>query len=151
MFNNDHFRFLSEGKAGKVLKVKAKKRTGAKNFISTMRLTLTDYFTADKTVALGGVFLLKEGKAREHVMQHFSTVPLLSEEDVNNWLTFHEFPAPLIAVGTFLTNEADLDLRLQHFHNFSKHGKGGHYHNGESFLLISEKLYEGHLFYRYNP
>jgi hypothetical protein len=27
------------------------------------------------------------------------------------------------------TNECDLDLRLQHFHSFSKHGEGGHYHN----------------------
>jgi hypothetical protein len=26
------------------------------------------------------------------------------------------------------TNECDLDLRLQHFHSFSKHGEGGHYH-----------------------
>lgn len=120
--------FLCEGKAGKVLKVTAKKRTGKENFISTMRLTLTEYFTEDKTVGLGGVFLLKEGKANQHVMDNFSKVPLNTEEELNKWLTFHEMSAPLIAVGTFVTNEADLDLRLQHFHSFSQHGQGGHYH-----------------------
>lgn len=120
--------FLCEGKAGKVLRVKAKKRTGDENFVSAMRLTLAEYFTEDKVVGLGGVFLMKEGKAKQHVMDQFSATPLHTEEDLNNWLTFHEMPAPLIAVGTMVTSEADLDLRLQHFHSFSKHGHGGHYH-----------------------
>lgn len=120
--------FLCEGKPGKVLKVTAKKRIGQENFISAMRLTLHEYFTDDKTVGLGGVFLLKEGKAKQHVMDHFSKEPLNTEEELNEWLTFHEMRSPLIAVGTLVTNEADLDLRLQHFHSFSKHGEGGHYH-----------------------
>lgn len=120
--------FLCEGKAGKVLRVKAKKRTGTENFVSAMRLTLAEYFTEDKVVGLGGVFLMKEGKAKQHVMDQFSSTPLHTEEELNNWLTFHEMPAPLIAVGTMVTSEADLDLRLQHFHSFSTHGHGGHYH-----------------------
>lgn len=120
--------FLSEGKNGKVLKVNAKNRIGDENFISAMRVTLADYFTLDKTIGLGGVFLLKTGKAKQHVMDDFSKTPLHTEDDLNKWLTFHEMPAPLIAVGTFVTNEADLDLRLQHFHSFSMHGHGGHYH-----------------------
>lgn len=120
--------FLSEGKTGKVLKVIAKKRIGKENFISSVRLTLAEYFTDDKTVGLGGVFLMKQGKAKQHVMDQFSETPLNTEDDLNKWLTFHEMSAPLIAVGTMVTNEADLDLRLQHFHSFSKHGHGGHYH-----------------------
>lgn len=51
--------FLCEGKAGKVLKVSAKKRTGKDNFITVMRESLAEYFTNDKTVGLGGAFLLK--------------------------------------------------------------------------------------------
>lgn len=120
--------FLCEGKPGKVLKVSAKIRTGEENFISAMRKVLAEYFTDDKTVGLGGVFLLKAGKAKQHVMDDFSKEPLNSEEELNNWLTFHSMSAELIAVGTFVTNECDLDLRLQHFHSFSKHGEGGHYH-----------------------
>lgn len=68
------------------------------------------------------------GNAYQHVMAPFSKTPLHTDEDLNNWLTFHEHQSPLINVGTFVTNEADLDLRLQHFHSFSKHGQGGHYH-----------------------
>lgn len=120
--------FLCEGKPGKVLRVSAKKRTGNENFISSIRVALAEYFTDDKTVGLGGVFILKQGKAKLHVMDQFSKVPLNTEEELNNWLTFHEMPAPLIALGTLVTNEADLDLRLQHFHSFSMHGDGGHYH-----------------------
>lgn len=120
--------FLCEGKAGKVLKVKAKRRIGDENFISAMRLTLAEHFSYDKTVGLGGVFVLKQGKAKQHVMDQFSTEPLRTEEELNKWLTFHEMTSPLIAVGTMVTNEADLDLRLQHFHSFSKHNEGGHYH-----------------------
>lgn len=120
--------FLSEGNPGKVLKVTANKRIGQENFISAMRLTLTEHFSDDKVVGLGGVFVMKEGKAKQHVMSQFSSTPLHTEEDLNNWLTFHEHSAPLIAVGTFVTSEADMDLRLQHFHSFSKHNQGGHYH-----------------------
>lgn len=120
--------FLCEGQPGKVLRVAAKKRTGSENFISTIRLTLAEYFTEDKIVGLGGVFIMKEGKARQHVMDQFSETPLHTENDLNKWLTFHEMSAPLIAVGTLVTSEADLDLRLQHFHSFSTHGQGGHYH-----------------------
>ncbi|CAO1302734.1 unnamed protein product [Diamesa tonsa] len=120
--------FLCEGKPGQVLKVVCKTRIGSENFISAVRNTLAEYYTDDKTVGLGGVFLLKNGKANQHVMDDFSKTPITTEEELNNWLKFYEMPAPLIAVGTLVTNEADLDLRLQHFHSFSKHGKGGHYH-----------------------
>lgn len=89
---------------------------------------MAEYFTDEKTIGLGGVFLLKEGKAKQHVMDQFSEKPIKTEEELNDWLTFHEMRSPLVAVGTMVTNEADLDLRLQHFHSFSKHNEGGHYH-----------------------
>lgn len=120
--------FLSEGKAGgKVLKVSCKKRIGEENFISAMRIACAEHYS-DKTVGVGGVFLMKQGKAKQHVMDDFSKTPIHTDEDVNNWLKFFNMDAPLIALGTFVTDEADLDLRLQHFHSFSKHGHGGHYH-----------------------
>lgn len=119
--------FLSEGQQGKVLKVSCKKRIGSENFISAMRLAMADHFKA-QTVGVGGVFILKTGKAKQHVMDDFSKVPINTEEELNNWLKFFDMSAPLIAVGTFVTDEADLDLRLQHFHSFSKHGEAGHYH-----------------------
>jgi Domain of Unknown Function (DUF1907) len=133
--------FLCEGENGKVLKVTAKKRIGSENFISSIRLTLVEHFPKEKTVALGGVFLLKEGKVKQHVMDQFSKVPLNTEEELNEWLTFHEMRSPLTAVGTLVTNEADLDLRLQHFHSFSQHGEGGHYHYDVSFQIKIRLFY----------
>lgn len=74
------------------------------------------------------MFLVKKGKVRQHVMRDFSKTPIHTEEDLNNWLAFYEMPATLTAVGTFVTDEMDLDLRLQHFHSFSQDKWGGHYH-----------------------
>ncbi|GJQ71658.1 hypothetical protein Trydic_g11354 [Trypoxylus dichotomus] len=119
--------FFSEGKTGKVLKVNAKTRTGDDDFIASIRKTLATHY-GDKIVGLGGTFLLKEGKAKQHVMQDFSTTPINSDEELNNWLRFYNMSAPLIAVGTLVTGEYDLDLRVQHFHSFSHHNEAGHYH-----------------------
>jgi hypothetical protein len=132
--------YVCEGNPGKVLKVHCKKRTGDENFISAMRLTLANHFT-DQTVALGGVFIMKEGKAKQHVMDQFSKTPIHTDEELNNWLKFFHMSAPLIALGTFVTDEADLDLRVQHFHSFSKHGDAGHYHYD---VTPDEVEYEGY-------
>ncbi|XP_063229985.1 ester hydrolase C11orf54 homolog [Bacillus rossius redtenbacheri] len=119
--------FCAQGTPGQVLQVICKKRTGADDFVSSIRKTLQSFYK-DKAVGLGGTFLLKEGKAKQHVMPDFSTVPLNSDADVENWLRFFNMSAPLIAVGTLVSADPGLDLRVQHFHSFSHHGKGGHYH-----------------------
>lgn len=120
--------FCSEGKPGKVLKVHCRKRTGQDDFITSVRKVLASHYK-DEPVGLGGTFLLKEGKARQHVMPDFSTTPLHTDDDVNSWLKFYNMSAPLIAVGTLVSADPGLDLRVQHFHSFSHHGEGGHYHN----------------------
>ena len=61
-------------------------------------------------------------------MPDFSQEPLENLRDLDNWLHYYEMTAPLVAVGTLVSNETDLDLRVQHFHSFSHHGEGGHYH-----------------------
>uniref|UniRef100_A0A0V0GA07 DUF1907 domain-containing protein n=1 Tax=Triatoma dimidiata TaxID=72491 RepID=A0A0V0GA07_TRIDM len=120
--------FACEGTSSKVLKVFCKKRKEDENFITAIRTTLEKAYP-DKTLGLGGAFLLKEGKARQHCMPEFSKVPIRSNNDLNNWLKFYEMSAPLVAVGTLLSKDIpDLDLRVQHFHSFSNHGEGGHYH-----------------------
>ncbi|XP_034950342.1 ester hydrolase C11orf54 homolog [Chelonus insularis] len=120
--------FISEGKTGKVIKVYAKNRIGKLDFIATMQKALEKYYTND-LVGLGGTFILKEGKVKQHVMPDFSSTPLNTEKSLNDWLNFYDMSAPLIAVGTFVSSETtDLDLRVQHFHSFSHHGEGGHYH-----------------------
>ncbi|KAL3267923.1 hypothetical protein HHI36_007061 [Cryptolaemus montrouzieri] len=119
--------FFSEGKPGKVLKIHAKTRTGNKDFIASIRESLEQEFP-NKLIGLGGTFLLKEGKAKQHVMRDFSKTPIGTEEELNKWLKFYNMSAPMIAVGTLINGEGGLDLRVQHFHSFSHHGEAGHYH-----------------------
>lgn len=59
----------------------------------------------DKLIGLGGTFLLKEGKAKQHVMRDFSKTPLNNEDDLNNWLKFYNMSAPLVAVGTLINGD----------------------------------------------
>jgi len=139
--------FVSEGKPGKVLRVQCKRRTGEDNFITSIRNILSKQYK-DKVVGLGGVFLLKNGKAHQHVMRDFSKTPIHTEEELNSWLKFYDMPGTLIALGTLVTAEADLDLRLQHFHSFSTTNWGGHYHYDttpdtveyEAYFNIGERI-----------
>lgn len=119
--------YVSEGQKGKVVRVKCKKRLGADNFITACQNAVKTTF-GDKHIGVGGVFLLKNGNAHQHVMRDFSKVPLHTHEDVDNWLKFYDMPGTLIALGTFVSDDMDLDLRLHHFHSFSKSNWGGHYH-----------------------
>ena len=54
---------------------------------------------------LGGAFLLKEGKAKQHIMPDFSKKPINTDEEVNEWLHFYNMSAPLIAVGTLVSSD----------------------------------------------
>lgn len=119
--------FVSEGQTGKVLHIKCKNRLGSDNFISMCREAVRKAF-GDKPVGVGGVFILKNGSAHQHVMRDFSKTPIHTEEHLNQWLKFYNMPGILIALGTFVTDDMDLDLRVQHFHSFSKNNWGGHYH-----------------------
>lgn len=121
--------FISEGRPGKVIKVHVKKRTGNKNFIEALRNGIENKYGDKQLVGIGGVFLIANGKVKQHVMRDFSKLPITSDEGVTDWLKFYEMSAPLTAVGTFTSNGGgDLDLRVQHFHSFSTHGEAGHYH-----------------------
>ena len=77
---------------------------------------------------MGGVFLIKSGRAKVHVMPDFSKSPLCSDDEVNKWLQYFEASAPLICLTTFHSIDKGQDLRIEHTHCFSKHGDGGHYH-----------------------
>jgi len=121
--------YLSEGKPGKVLEIRLKDRTGSENFVSAVHKTLTAHYGDAKAVGVGGTFLLATGKANIHVMPDFSSTPLVTDEDIMNWLKFYEMDAPLVHVGEIVSADPEkLHLRCEHFHCFSDHGQGGHYH-----------------------
>ncbi|XP_039746520.1 ester hydrolase C11orf54 homolog isoform X1 [Pararge aegeria] len=118
---------LSEGKPGKVIKVVAKKRIGESNFITAIREALKEHY-GDKVVGLGGAFVLRAGRVKHHVMPDFSATPVRTDAEVDAWLHYFDMRAPITHVGTLVSGDLGLDLRVQHFHGFSQHGDGGHYH-----------------------
>lgn len=145
--------FISNGLPGKVVRVTAKGRKGSSsnNFITNLRGILATQYNENtkKQVTLGGVFLIKSGKVKVHIMPDFSKVPLCTDEDVNNWLNYFEVSAPLVALTLFHSYDPGQDLRIEHTHCFSTHGDGGHYHYDttpdeveyEGYFNIASKVY----------
>uniref|UniRef100_A0A1B6EDV6 DUF1907 domain-containing protein n=1 Tax=Clastoptera arizonana TaxID=38151 RepID=A0A1B6EDV6_9HEMI len=122
--------YTCQGKSSKVLKIHCKKRIGKNDFVSAVKQTLASTFK-DQCIGMGGTFLITGSKAKQHVMPDFSKTPILNDDQVNEWLRFYEMGPPLVAVGTFVTKDPGLDLRLQHFHSFGtneSHPEAGHYH-----------------------
>lgn len=124
-----------------MLKVVSRNRTGEENFISAMRKGLSEYYFQNEVVGLGGVFVMKSGRAFVHVMDDFSTTPINTDVELNEWLTFHELESPIVALGDFVSQETDFKLRLQHFHSYSRHNHGGHYHYDTTPDIVE---YEGY-------
>ncbi|XP_045598029.1 ester hydrolase C11orf54 homolog [Procambarus clarkii] len=139
--------FASEGRAGKVLRIWAKKRTGENNFVSCLRQALESHY-GEKPVGLGGTFRLVEGSAWCHVMPDFSSAPLSCDKDINKWLRFFDMPAPMVFLSTLISKDPGLDLRLEHSHGYGNQC-GGHYHYDttpdaveyEAFYNVAEFIY----------
>lgn len=140
--------FGSDGSPGSVLKVEAKIRTGKPNFTETIQDALNAKF-GERVISMGGVFVIKKGKANLHVMPDFSQTPLKSREEVNNWLKYFDMDAPLTCLSVFHSHDPGLDLRIEHTHCFSAHNQGGHYHDDitpkevdyEAYFNVAEVLY----------
>ena len=79
--------FGSAGESGDVLKVMASSRNGPKNFTDCIREAMADSLGQDRTVSLGGVFLIRKGKANIHVMPGFRSPnePFKDRADVDSW------------------------------------------------------------------
>lgn len=125
----------SSGHSGPVLKVTARGRLGVHNFTNCIRFGLHDTYGDSRPISLGGVFLLKKGQAKFHVMPDFphkDNLPFRDREQLEKeWLTYHTFEAPVVCLTVFHSADPDgLGLRMEHTHCFDADGstKGGHYH-----------------------
>ena len=101
--------FLSEGRSGgKVLEVRCSSRKeGGDNLVSALRRTLLDAFPSS-SVGLGGTFVVKRGRVKIHVMPEYSSCPLQSDGDVENWLKFYEVDAgksPFVCMSTSISQD----------------------------------------------
>ncbi|KAH3890800.1 hypothetical protein DPMN_014888 [Dreissena polymorpha] len=118
---------VCDGLPGQVFEVKASTRIGEEDFSRCLKNSLKRYY-GEKPVALGGVFLIEQGKANIHIMSDFSESPITSEEQVNQWLKFFEMGSTLVCLGELVSHDPGYDLRDEHFHCFNDQGEGGHYH-----------------------
>ena len=125
----------SDGTTGTVIKVTARTRTGPQNFTDSIRSSLRDAYGDSRPISLGGVFLLKAGSARFHVMPDFPTpdqLPFPNRKQMEEeWLKYHVCTAPVVCLTVFHSADPDnLELRMEHTHCFGVDGnsKGGHYH-----------------------
>ena len=91
------------------MKVSCKKRKGGDNFVSCMRKCLENEF-ADESVGLGGVFCAQKGQVKIHVMPEFSSQPLKSDADVENWLNFYPMDGPFTCFSVFVSKDPVSDF-----------------------------------------
>jgi len=140
---------MTDGKPGTpVIKIVAKNRIAEDDFVTCIRKRLASKY-GDKPIGVGGVFLIKKGKANLHIMPDFSEKPLKSAEEVDKWLRYFDMDAPLTCLTVFYSHDPGLDLRMDHTHCFSEHGQGGHYHYDvtpeeveyEAYLTLAEQVY----------
>ncbi|KAL4961122.1 PTD012 family protein [Aspergillus stella-maris] len=127
--------FGSKGHPGPVLKVTARSRTGPLNFTNSIRAGLLEAYGEEKPLSMGGVFLLKRGKAKFHVMPDFPApedLPFTDRKKLENeWLEYQICQAPVVCLTVFHSADPEgLGLRMEHTHCFDADGgnKGGHYH-----------------------
>ncbi|ETS85430.1 hypothetical protein PFICI_03455 [Pestalotiopsis fici W106-1] len=127
----------SLGQPGPILKITAKGRKGSEtSFTECIRQGLAAAFGVEETISLGGVFVVKSGKALYHIMPEFPSeeqLPFKDRQQVDDWLTYHDFDSPMVCLSVF--HSADPNnakaLRIEHTHCFSADGTnaGGHYHH----------------------
>ncbi|KAJ5863924.1 uncharacterized protein N7529_005840 [Penicillium soppii] len=129
--------FGSDGDTGPVLKINAKARTGEHNFTNCIRYGLQEIYGDARPISLGGVFILKAGKAKFHIMPDFPLEDQLPFRDrkqlEKEWLSYHIFQAPVVCLTVMHSADPEgLGLRMEHTHSFDADGnrKGGHYHYG---------------------
>ncbi|EPB71986.1 hypothetical protein ANCCEY_08910 [Ancylostoma ceylanicum] len=131
-----------------VVHCKCSVRVGKDNFPETIRKGLAKHY-GKMCVSLGGVFLMREGEAKLHVMPDFPGCPFKAREEVDKWLRFFTMKAPLVCASVFHSYDPGHKLRLEHTHCYSEHGDAGHYHYDttpetvvyEGWFTAAEKIY----------
>lgn len=143
----------SSGLPGYVLKITGRARKGdQKSFTECIRKALYAKYGDDQPISMGGIFLLKTGKAHFHVMPDFppkEQLPFKDAKQLNDWLTYHDFEAPIVCLTVFHSADPGkkLGLRMEHTHCFSTNdsNSGGHYHYDiEAGEEVEEVEYEGY-------
>lgn len=123
----------SEAKVGPLLHITARGRKGKLNFTEAIQKALGDVY-GGKLISLGGVFVIRAGKIKTHVMPDFPGEPFEDPNGVEKWLRLYDMDAPMACLSVLHSGDhTGLNLRMEHTHCFGVDGtdetqKGGHYH-----------------------
>lgn len=123
----------SDGMTGPLLHITARGRKGKLNFTEAIQKAIGDVY-GEKLISLGGVFVIRSGKIKTHVMPDFPGEPFEDPNGVEDWLRFYDMDAPIVCLSVLHSgNDKDFNLRMEHTHCFGAGGadenqKGGHYH-----------------------
>ena len=136
--------YYSDGKLGKVIKIKIKGRIGKQGSLpQAIRTALSDNLSIKENnhIALGGVFRVLSGKIKSHVQPDYEDVkheyynPKLMK-CVKDFLKFYEPVGPHLQCYSILwtgdPTGGNLNLRESgehtHFHSYEGSQDAGHYH-----------------------
>ena len=149
--------YYSDGKKGKVIEIKIKKRIGKQGSLSqAMRHALKKYLPVIRNnhVALAGVFRILNGKIKSHVQPDYEDIKIKYYEPkqmkcTKDFLQFYEpVGSELQCYSVLWTGDptgGNLNLRESgehtHFHSYNNKNDAGHYH----FDVTPEEIqYEGY-------
>jgi hypothetical protein len=136
--------FYTDGKKGKVIKIKIKGRIGDQGSLpQAMRKALSDNLPIknNEHIALAGIFRVLNGKIKSHVQPDYADIKHEYYDPkqmkcVKDFLQFYEsVGSELQCYSIFWTGDptgGKLDLRESgehtHFHSYTKDNIAGHYH-----------------------
>jgi len=136
--------YFSDGKIGKVIKIKLKKRIGKQGSLpQAMRSALLENIIIEKNrhVALGGVFRVLHGGVKSHVQPDYEDIKHEYYDSklmkcTKDFLQFYEPVGPKLQCYSVLwtgdPTGGDLNLRESgehtHFHSYNNKQEAGHYH-----------------------
>ncbi len=114
---------ISSGDCGLMANLFGSDGSPGMNFTEAIQKALQAEY-GERTASLGGVFVIKKGKAKLHVMPR---------EEVHEWLRYFGRSAPTILGLIFGWN----------IHTFSDHNEGGHCHEDTTPILTSPAFFTG--------
>jgi len=129
-----------------LLKIIASKRKDESiNFVSAIRNCLKELYP-EEGIGLGGIFTMKAGRFKAHVMPDFKDSVMEDGPEVNEWLEFFEFDSNATFLSVLVSQDPSINqsmnLRLEHTHFYNEKTKqGGHYHHDTTPETV---IYEGY-------
>ena len=155
--------FLCNGERGPVIHIRVRERIGRQgSFPLAIRASLMDRLRSDQHLALGGVFEMKAGRVRSHIMPDYECIAHEyydeeKEEVTGDFLQFYEGMGPDLLCFTVLwtgdPSGGRMNLRLSgehtHFYHRGVKQEGGHYHYDitpaeveyAGYFNLAERLY----------